>query len=363
MAGHLKGNPGRDSLPTVSAGETLRDDIRSPLLRPSSPCDVSRCWYCSKTFGRLFILKRHEKMHTRGESADPTAPTAGRRKKAKCACTNCQASKQACDDADTCEFCAKRGLVCERIPKPVATKRKTGEEHSPDPLLIPQPPADKTLKHGGRRRMTVPAIAIPGSMGGDSSASSIGNLAAKRLPDGNSKDDHDVSEAPTLRTTDTDDTMTLNDGYLSDSFESSPMINDDDDDMGLSSSPGGVLTALSLQTTMVRADEVSMIEGFLNVAAGGVGDDSDALSPSSSGSLQSASPNEIMLDDEMAFDDDEEEEERLREQEQLLLIEQETMLRLEEQQRMNEQNVWHMQQMMSSQHHQSAGVVASVGGF
>jgi hypothetical protein len=96
---------------------------------------VSRCWYCNKTFGRLFVLKRHEKMHTRGVSADPhvgvstpllhaiwcylewhgrgvtvvicQAPNAGRRKKAKAACTNCQASKQACDDNETCDFCSE----------------------------------------------------------------------------------------------------------------------------------------------------------------------------------------------------------------------------------------------------------------
>jgi hypothetical protein len=35
------------------------------------------------------------------------APNAGRRKKAKAACTNCQASKQACDDNETCDFCSE----------------------------------------------------------------------------------------------------------------------------------------------------------------------------------------------------------------------------------------------------------------
>lgn len=40
------------------------------------------------------------------------APTAGRRKKAKSACTNCQASKQACDDNEVCDFC-RESFSCD----------------------------------------------------------------------------------------------------------------------------------------------------------------------------------------------------------------------------------------------------------
>jgi len=304
------------------------------------------CLFCHKTFGRLFVLKRHEKMHTRGVSADPTLPTAGRRKKAKCACTNCQASKQACDDQDTCEFCQKRGLVCERVAKPVSSKRA----HQP---LVPHPPAERPPKSQTvRRKQHAPVITRPMSLRvADLSPIppphyDAGWAAESQGGDDVMMEDYDMSEASTVRqisesdtlTSATSDTLTLNDGYLSDDYdEEGPnmgVLVEDDDAVPY---PG-----LTIQTN--TRDDV-LVDEYLRPGSG----DSLTSSP------HTASPNGIFVmdenDDEMLDEFDEEEEaERLREQEQLLLIEQETMMRLSEQQRMNEQQQLQLQMMMSHQH-------------
>jgi len=302
-------------------------------------------------------------MHTRGVSADPTAPTAGRRKKAKCACTNCQASKQACDDKDTCEFCQKRGLVCERIPKPVSSKRS-------QPPLVPHPPADRPPKSQAvRRKQLAPTITMPMSHSSLRRAEpsplpalyDAGWAAGPRGGQGDCGDammeDYDMSEASTVRqasesdtlTSATSDTLTLNDGYLSDDYEEGleeeavaagmcVLVEDDGAGLGPESAP---YPGLSIRTT---PDEDALVDNLLQP-------------PGSGGSLTSsphtASPNAIFMmdeDEEMIDEFDEEEEaERLREQEQLLLMEQETMMRLSEQQRMNEQQQLQLQMMMGQQ--------------
>mmetsp|Transcript_33758 Transcript_33758/g.85346 ORF Transcript_33758/g.85346 Transcript_33758/m.85346 type:complete len:360 (+) Transcript_33758:140-1219(+) len=317
----------------------------APTGQPAKAAEEKtyECLYCHKTFGRLFILKRHEKMHTRGVSADPTAPTAGRRKKAKCACTNCQASKQACDDQDTCEFCQKRGLVCERVAKPVSSKRA----HQP---LVPHPPAERPPKSQTvRKKQHVPTITTPMSLKVDTSAPpAMYNAGWQTTPTGSDAvmEDFDMSEASTVRqmsesdtlTSATSDTITINYGCLSDDE-----YDDGSPDMGLLIEDDAMpYPGLSIRTT---PDDDVLVDDYLRTASGS--------GESLTSSPHTASPNGIWMvdeDEEMLDEFDEEEEaERLREQEQLLLIEQETMLRLSEQQRMNEQQQLQLQMMMNHQ--------------
>lgn len=314
-----------------------------------------RCMSCSKTFGRLFILKRHEKMHTRGQPFDPSAPSARRSKKVKCACTNCQAAKQACDEADTCEFCAKRGLICERVPKPASTKRKTGEESMglAAPLdggrIVPHPPAERLSKPSARRKLAAPSISIPPCIP-RAGKDSTGRDFALGI-DGD--DDQDMSDASTLRHAsvgvagvgcDTSDTMTLLDGYQSDSLDNSPMLQDDDEIL----STHGNAWLSAIDTTVLRAQGHLNLGGFFGDSpkAGPLHGTSPGMQPSSPSATSPSGIDALMLDD---YDEvEEDEEERLREQEQLQLIEQETLLRLEEQQRLNEQSAWQVQQMMTA---------------
>jgi len=311
-----------------------------PAAKHGEEGKTHECWYCHKTFGRLFILKRHEKMHTRGVSADPTAPTAGRRKKAKCACTNCQASKQACDDQDTCDFCQKRGLTCERVAKPISTKRKTDDSGQG---LVPHPPAERPPKSQSvRRKQHAPTITTHASALLPSPLYNAGWGGASMTPSsGEDMDDWDMSEASTVRHSEnsaTSDTLTVNDGYLSDDYEDEPAMGVLVEDEALLVSDGLPTLPYAGLTIRTTPDAVALADGFLAAE----------VADSMSSSPTSASPNGvfIMEEDEEMLDEFEEEEEaeRLREQEQLLLIEQETMLRLEEQQRMNEQQ--HLQLLM-----------------
>jgi hypothetical protein len=299
-------------------------------------------------------------MHTRSQSSDPNAPAARRSKKVKCACTNCQAAKQACDEADTCEFCAKRGLICERVPKPVSTKRKTGEEGMglAPPLyaggsIVPHPPAERLSKPSARRKLAAPSITIPSCTPRDGKDSAGRDFALGIDGD----DDQDMSDASTLRHASlgvagmgcaTSDTMTLLDGYQSDSPEDSPMLQDDDE--MLSTHDSAWLS--TVDTSVMRAQGHPTLGGFFGDSpkAGPLHGTSPGMQSSSPSAASPSGIDALMLDDYDEVEDDEvedDEEERLREQEQLQLIEQETMLRLEEQQRLNEQSAWQMQQMMA----------------